>query len=451
MASNRGSRYSQPQKQSLWSKFVQSFKEKKSTKIITGVVVFLLLIMVFGGGRNTNQTIQNNSTNQTQTSATQGYVFPELKTGTGQQYAAKVAPTEINTLLNGDLLSVIDSGYGDVVIKARVYPLATNKETITQNYYNVCDFIRHADLTGINDVQYWAVSDFGSGEGKILSLSVSRDVIDMIQTTQFTDSNLGNYVQNDDYFVIGSLKNPGAPKITGKIASPSTATNANSSTNTGTQTVTSTATVDKSQLQAAILEAWNYDGSQYTPESYQNMMSYVAADSYPAQVFDNPNATQGDVDTATATLRVAINGLQPVEYQATVDKSELAALINEAWTYDGSQYTDSSYGVMRDLISEGGYAASVFNDPTATQDDVNNAVASLQNAIYYLDEVAYESYFNDNYYGEESLGRTVYITDTGDRYHSGNCYKLKDSKYPINIYDAQAQGYTPCGICKPGW
>jgi hypothetical protein len=46
-------------------------------------------------------------------------------------------------------------------------------------------------------------------------------------------------------------------------------------------------------------------------------------------------------------------------------------------------------------------------------------------------------------------GVTVYITDTGEKYHRGNCRYLSHSKHAISLEDAIAQGYTPCKICKP--
>ncbi len=44
---------------------------------------------------------------------------------------------------------------------------------------------------------------------------------------------------------------------------------------------------------------------------------------------------------------------------------------------------------------------------------------------------------------------TVYITDTGDKYHRGSCSYLKKSKHEISKSSAQAQGYTPCSRCNP--
>lgn len=46
--------------------------------------------------------------------------------------------------------------------------------------------------------------------------------------------------------------------------------------------------------------------------------------------------------------------------------------------------------------------------------------------------------------------RTVYITNTGSKYHSGGCRHLKKSKIAIGYDQARSQGYEPCGVCSPG-
>lgn len=50
---------------------------------------------------------------------------------------------------------------------------------------------------------------------------------------------------------------------------------------------------------------------------------------------------------------------------------------------------------------------------------------------------------------EDTNGYTVYITKTGEKYHSGGCRYLKKSKIAIDINDARAQGYEPCSVCNP--
>ncbi|MCF6466390.1 ComEC/Rec2 family competence protein [Clostridium sp. Cult2] len=44
---------------------------------------------------------------------------------------------------------------------------------------------------------------------------------------------------------------------------------------------------------------------------------------------------------------------------------------------------------------------------------------------------------------------TVYITNTGSKYHRSGCRYLKKSKIPIKLSEAKSQGYTPCKVCNP--
>ncbi len=50
---------------------------------------------------------------------------------------------------------------------------------------------------------------------------------------------------------------------------------------------------------------------------------------------------------------------------------------------------------------------------------------------------------------EPESGQTVYITDTGEKYHRSGCRYLKKSAHAIAKDRAVAQGYTPCKVCKP--
>lgn len=45
---------------------------------------------------------------------------------------------------------------------------------------------------------------------------------------------------------------------------------------------------------------------------------------------------------------------------------------------------------------------------------------------------------------------TVYVTNTGSKYHSAGCRHLKKSKIEIGYDEARSQGYEPCGVCNPG-
>jgi competence protein ComEC len=43
----------------------------------------------------------------------------------------------------------------------------------------------------------------------------------------------------------------------------------------------------------------------------------------------------------------------------------------------------------------------------------------------------------------------VYATRTGKKYHRASCRYLSQSKIPISLKEAKAQGLTACSVCKP--
>ena len=50
---------------------------------------------------------------------------------------------------------------------------------------------------------------------------------------------------------------------------------------------------------------------------------------------------------------------------------------------------------------------------------------------------------------ENQNSSTVYITDSGKKYHRGSCSSLSKSKHAISVKDAKSKGYEPCKRCKP--
>ena len=47
----------------------------------------------------------------------------------------------------------------------------------------------------------------------------------------------------------------------------------------------------------------------------------------------------------------------------------------------------------------------------------------------------------------EPQSQTVYITNTGEKYHQDGCQYLRQSKIAISLDDAINQGYTACSRC----
>jgi hypothetical protein len=47
------------------------------------------------------------------------------------------------------------------------------------------------------------------------------------------------------------------------------------------------------------------------------------------------------------------------------------------------------------------------------------------------------------------IATQIYVTRTGRKYHAGGCRYLSRSQIGISLKDAEAQGYTPCSVCRP--
>lgn len=50
---------------------------------------------------------------------------------------------------------------------------------------------------------------------------------------------------------------------------------------------------------------------------------------------------------------------------------------------------------------------------------------------------------------KEVDAETVYVTRTGKKYHRERCRSLSRSKIKTTVKEAQANGYTPCKVCRP--
>ena len=89
------------------------------------------------------------------------------------------------------------------------------------------------------------------------------------------------------------------------------------------------------------------------------------------------------------------------------------------------------------------------NDETGYYNDGNDNYTEPSPDYGYVDPtpapVEEPSYYEPVY--PEYTEQTVYITNTGKKYHNSGCRTLKDSCIPISLTDAINQGYTPCQIC----
>ncbi|WP_146142817.1 S-layer homology domain-containing protein, partial [Brevibacillus sp. NRRL NRS-603] len=153
-------------------------------------------------------------------------------------------------------------------------------------------------------------------------------------------------------------------------------------------TPTPTPTVDKTKLQAKAdeIESENLAGEDYTSESWDELQKALEkADT----VLADRNATQEEVDKALSALTKAREGLQKPDEPTptpTVDKSKLQARVDEIddEDLDEDDYTSSSWRKLEKALKR---AKDVLEDPDATQDEVDEALAELKKARRDLESV----------------------------------------------------------------
>ena len=133
------------------------------------------------------------------------------------------------------------------------------------------------------------------------------------------------------------------------------------------------AKADKNALQAE-LDDDAYSEHLWTTDSWK---AYEDARENAQKVYEDENATQQQVDEATTALIEAKEGLI-----GRADKAALENKLNEAAGLDDSSYTDG-WEELQAALKE---AQEVFDDPDATQDEVDEQIGKIDAAIQGLVE-----------------------------------------------------------------
>ena len=109
------------------------------------------------------------------------------------------------TLEYGQAVDVIVNGT-TLIVKAKIDSQLTDRLTIDQNYYNVCDIIQHQGGGQFTTIGYWAVADMADGsEGKVISFDVPERLIQAIAANEDYPANtLGEKVE--DLWILPSLQ-----------------------------------------------------------------------------------------------------------------------------------------------------------------------------------------------------------------------------------------------------
>ncbi|WP_302999490.1 LamG-like jellyroll fold domain-containing protein [Thomasclavelia spiroformis] len=127
---------------------------------------------------------------------------------------------------------------------------------------------------------------------------------------------------------------------------------------------------DKTALKAFIDKVSDLDSFKYTESTWSAFDKELNEANV---VYNNVNAMQEEVNTTYSELVKAFLNLRLIP-----DKSLLEDLINQAEGLDSANYTKASFDGLTKALNE---AKVVFENPNATQVEVDNAKATLEKAI----------------------------------------------------------------------
>ena len=129
-------------------------------------------------------------------------------------------------------------------------------------------------------------------------------------------------------------------------------------------------TPDKSQLEDLLDRCGGYTQNNYTPATWEIFAESLAA---AQEVYDDPDATQQQIDTAVDDLNAGM-----LQLALKADKSALSAALEAAGQIDPSGYTKESYAALQSVVNR---ANELMADENATQAQVDAIVQSITTAI----------------------------------------------------------------------
>ncbi|WP_288589349.1 glycoside hydrolase family 38 C-terminal domain-containing protein [uncultured Thomasclavelia sp.] len=131
---------------------------------------------------------------------------------------------------------------------------------------------------------------------------------------------------------------------------------------------------DKTALKAFIDKVSDLDSTKYTETTWTQFNDALTAAN---GVYNDVNAMQPEVNEAYTNLVTAFLNLRLIP-----DKSLLEDLINQAEGLNSANYTKASFDGLTKALDE---AKVVFENPNATQEEVDSAKATLEKAINSLE------------------------------------------------------------------
>lgn len=143
-----------------------------------------------------------------------------------------------------------------------------------------------------------------------------------------------------------------------------------------------------------------------------------------------------------AVLTLAL-GITSAQYKAQVtDLSSQLTASRSARTTSTAQYEAKIEELQTQLQEKQTEIDSLWDRATVAQQNIDDVYAKLDASSNTSSSRAAQAP-----QASQSTSRTVYVTNTGAKYHRSGCRYLKKSQIKISLSDAKAQGYSACSIC----
>lgn len=195
--------------------------------------------------------------------------------------------------------------------------------------------------------------------------------------------------------------------------------------------VKGTATTKYEELQALLDEVSKLKPADYTPSTWQDLCDAVLLADPITPATDDPTI-QGVIDAITGAKNALVNAAPSV-----VDKSVLLRLLGVGNALDEDDYTVSSWNVFEPALDTGN---TVYNDPNATQSEIDQAAEALKTAMYGVDEI-----LNNGDGGLVARGDTTVL----DALVNTALGKTPASNYTQDTYNALQQALNAAGGAAP--
>jgi hexosaminidase len=201
--------------------------------------------------------------------------------------------------------------------------------------------------------------------------STLKDMILEAETLNITGKSSGSVNEMIDALIVAQKS-----YVEGKVDVTEETNNLRNAINALRDTVTS----NKEKLTNKINDAKEIENNNYSIESWSRFEKALLE---AIIVNEDSNATQEQVDKAYDDLDKAIKGL--IDAPVIVDKKELSNVIETTNDFVEKDYTVDSWKAFKEALD---HAKDVLQNENTTQDEVDQALASLQDAIKNLKTVS---------------------------------------------------------------